>query len=118
MLNSSIQESTVGGAFSFEGKTKPVIGESKLGKREKDQKQQIESPVKSQESSTEILFNDKKNEDGGKRQKISIDLEIQKIFDAEKLQESMSQKMGDAMEAKLNQSIKKIEKQLAERIGK
>ena len=117
LLNSSIQEST-GAAFSFEGKMKPVIGESKLGKREKGEKQQLASPSKS-ESSTEIIFKeDKKNDDAAKRQKISIDFDVQELFDTKKLQESMSDKMSDAMEAKLQTSIKKIEKQLADKIGK
>jgi hypothetical protein len=78
----------------------------------------LASPAKS-ESSTEIIFKeDKKNDDASKRQKISIDFDVQELFDTKKLQESMSDKMSDAMEAKLQTSIKKIEKQLADKIGK
>ena len=86
--NSSIQDSTVAGVdtFSFEDKNKPTITESKLGKREKPELEKQIDEENSELSKKEPIFGDQQN----KRQKISVDFDIQEYFDSKKLQESMS----------------------------
>ena len=121
MSNISIQESTGAGvdAFSFEEKLKPAITESKLGKREKPvEKERVEvSPIAKSDSSNDNIFTEKTTKNV-KRQKISLDFDVQELFDANKLQQSMSEKMGETIDANFQKSIKKIEKQLAEKMGK